>query len=185
VWLVCKPSLQVVDGGPRNEMSISFQLFRPDGVPLVADNLKSDNAHRVTVSAAGDYKLCFDNSASRFSSKVVFFDLIIERDSDDGDEEEDEEDEEEKEQLKRIFGANPTDADVYDMKVEDILDALRAIKDKMTRSRRFQDQIRSFESRDRSVAEHNFERVNFYSTMHVFGKSTTMCEAPILNCNAP
>jgi protein ERP2 len=37
---------QVVDGGPRNEMSITFKLSRPDGVPLVADMLKSDNAHR-------------------------------------------------------------------------------------------------------------------------------------------
>ena len=57
--------------------------------------------------------------------------------------------------------------DSFFVQVNDIQDALRAIRDKITRSRHFQDQIRNQEFRDRSIAEHNFERVNFWSMVHM------------------
>ena len=37
----------------------------------------------------GDYRFCFDNSFSRMSPKVVFFELIAERDDDDEDDDDD------------------------------------------------------------------------------------------------
>ncbi len=36
----------------------------------------------------GDYRLCFDNSISRFSSKIVFFEVIIESEGDGEDDNE-------------------------------------------------------------------------------------------------
>ena len=145
---------QVVDGGRQNDLTIDFKVLRPsNGIPLFVDVGKSDNAHRVTVDEAGDFKLCFDNSRSRFSDKIVFFELIVEGDEDGegafeyGDD------------VVKV-----ADSDYVDVKVEDIEEALRAIKDKVTRSRHFQDQIRAHEFRDRSVAERNFERVNFWSS---------------------
>lgn len=35
---------------------------------------------RIEVKAAGDYKICFDNSASHFSLKTIYFSISIESD---------------------------------------------------------------------------------------------------------
>lgn len=35
-------------------------------------------ACRVEPTEAGDYQICFDNSFSRFSEKMVFFEVILE-----------------------------------------------------------------------------------------------------------
>lgn len=51
--------------------------------------------------------------------------------------------------------------------VQDIQEALKVIHEKVSKSRHFQDQIRNHEFRDRSIAERNFERVNFWSTVHL------------------
>ena len=55
----------------------------------------------------GDYKACWDNSISRFNSKLVFFEVGVERE--DGAEVWDDIDHE--------FG---TETEVYDMKLQDI-----------------------------------------------------------------
>ena len=44
---------------------------------------------------------------------------------------------------------------------------LKKIKDDITKARHLQDQIRVTDLKDRSIAEHNFERVNFMSTVYV------------------
>ena len=45
--------------------------------------------------------------------------------------------------------------------------ALRLIKERVAGAKRHQDQIRAQEFRDRSIAEHNFERVNFWSILQL------------------
>eukprot|EP00096_Caligus_rogercresseyi_P009891 TRINITY_DN3460_c0_g1_i2.p1 TRINITY_DN3460_c0_g1~~TRINITY_DN3460_c0_g1_i2.p1 ORF type:complete len:232 (-),score=74.48 TRINITY_DN3460_c0_g1_i2:231-926(-) len=150
---------QVVDGGSRNELDITFRIFRPDdGMILVSDFKKSDNAHRTAVDASGDYKLCFDNTHSRFANKIVFFELII--DADGGEEDEDSEADE----GLRIKNDEGLDDDIQ---VGNIDKALKIMKEHISRSRHFQDLIRATEYRDRSVAEHNFENVNFWSMLHL------------------
>ena len=145
----------MVDGGRQNEMEINFKILRPNGVPLTADFRKAENTHRSTVEEAGDYKICFDNSISTYSNKLVFFELIVESADDDA--------------VEEIFaGTAPDDEEEhYDVKIQDIHEALRTIKDHITRSRGFQEKIRAHEFRDRSIAEHNFERVNFWSILQL------------------
>lgn len=41
------------------------------------------------------------------------------------------------------------------------------VRGKLTRAQEFQDQLRTFEARDRNTAEGNFTRVNFWSAVHV------------------
>ena len=130
--------------------------MRPNGVPLISEFRKSDHTHRKSIDAPGDYKICFDNSASRFHSKIVYFEVIVESEDDDDHDE-----------FGNSGGIERGDAADYGADVADIEEALRGIKDRMQRSRHFQDQIRNFEFRDRSVAEHNYERVNFWSTVQV------------------
>ena len=40
---------------------------------------------RAETDIEGDYKFCFDNSFSRMSPKVVFFELITDHDDEEGD----------------------------------------------------------------------------------------------------
>lgn len=63
------------------------------------------------MSESGDYKICWDNSYSRFNSKTVFFGLIIESDDDN-----------DQEALwgEGIQGSPYKEEDIYEMKVEDI-----------------------------------------------------------------
>ncbi len=51
--------------------------------------------------------------------------------------------------------------------VEDIKRMLKSIHSQMKDSIKFQEMIRVFEFRDRSVAERNYERVNFWSVIHI------------------
>lgn len=88
-------------------MEINFRLVKPNGVPVVADNRRPDNTHRHTVREAGDYQICFDNTISRFSPKVIFFELLVEKEGDDDDEDDGE--------IKQIFTGVAEEQ--YDMKV--------------------------------------------------------------------
>ena len=65
----------------HNSVVVDFacRILRPNGVPLISEFRKSDHTHRKSIDAPGDYKICFDNSASRFHSKIVYFEVIVER----------------------------------------------------------------------------------------------------------
>ena len=54
------------------------------------------------------------------------------------------------------------ETDDYD-EVEEMGVSLKLIRERVTKSRQLQEQIRAHEFRDRSIAERNFERVNFWS----------------------
>ena len=56
--------------------------------------------------------------------------------------------------------------DDYD-EVEEMSSSLKFIKEKLKKTRHLQEQIRAHEFRDRSIAEHNFERVNFWSVIQL------------------
>ena len=76
-------------------------------MPLLADFRKSDNTHRTTVKESGDYKICFDNSLSRFSGKIVFFEIIVESNEDD----------EKDDEVGVIFAGQEKESELYDVKV--------------------------------------------------------------------
>lgn len=46
-------------------------------------------------------------------------------------------------------------------------DSVAKVRGKLIRAQEFQDHIRTFEARDRNIAESNFSRVNFWSGVHV------------------
>ena len=49
------------------------------------------------------------------------------------------------------------------MKVQDIQDIIQNVKNRMGKARQLQDMLRSFEARDRNLAEMNNSRVNLFS----------------------
>lgn len=150
---------QVIDGGNTlnqlGDLDINFRITSPRGQPLVAEFKKMDGAHSHVIEELGDYKICFDNQYSYLASKTVYFELVNENEDEDYDD------------LAGIFEDDDTYTDYYEVQVSDIEAKLKKIKEDIAKARHLQDLIRVTDLKDRSVMEHNFERVNFMSTFYV------------------
>uniref|UniRef100_A0A182M7X7 Separase n=1 Tax=Anopheles culicifacies TaxID=139723 RepID=A0A182M7X7_9DIPT len=147
---------QVIDGG-HGDLDISFELAEVTGRTIFADYKKSDNIHRFPVPYDGEYKFCFDNSFSRANSKTVFFELIIEREG--------EQEEANWSDIDLLEGLTPEE--FYEMKVQDMEDAIKRVRNNLTKARQLQDLLRSHEARDRNVAEENYFKVNVWSFFQI------------------
>lgn len=150
---------QVIDGG-QGEIDISFHLATPTGRIIVSDIKKPENSHRTEASEEGDYRMCWDNTFSHFNSKTVFFEIIVESDDDDDDDEKDPWDID-----FEKYGVSPEE--LYDMKIQDIQDAMMRVRSQLIKVRHIQDTLRAFEARDRNVAESNYVRVNSWSIIQI------------------
>ncbi|KAF2879209.1 hypothetical protein ILUMI_26964 [Ignelater luminosus] len=148
---------QVIDGG-HGDLDITFRLSEPTGRILYADFKKSENNHRTEAAQTGDYKFCFDNTFSSYNTKTVFFELIVERDDDEWGSEENTD-------INKIEGLSSEE--VYDLKVQDIQEVIGRVRNHLTKARHLQDMFKSYEARDRNVAEENFFKVNSFSLVQV------------------
>jgi len=148
---------QVIDGGDgqMSELDINFKMLSPRGHPLVAEFKKSEGTHSQLIEEHGDYKICFDNTFSYLSSKTIYFEVLNENE------------EEEYDELKDIFGDEEVDAEYYEVSVAEIEVKLKKIKDDISKAKHQQDLIRITDLKDRSIMEHNFERVNTMSMFYV------------------
>uniref|UniRef100_UPI0037E7E64D transmembrane emp24 domain-containing protein 1b n=1 Tax=Semicossyphus pulcher TaxID=241346 RepID=UPI0037E7E64D len=143
---------QVIGGAG---MDVDFTILTPEGVRVVIDSRRSDAVHVVEPTVAGDYQICFDNSFSRFSEKMVFFEIIIEGQGGDvgGDEE--------------WAGLDEPDGSLLEYKLEDIRESMDSLHKRLERSRQMQTVLRAFEARDRNLLEDNLWRVSFWSCASV------------------
>jgi len=148
---------QVVDGGDgqMSELDLNFRVIHPRGHPLEAVFKKSDGTFSQKMKDLGDYKICFDNTFSLLSSKTVYFEVINENEDEEYDD------------LAGIFDEDHTESEIYEMKVVDIEQSIAKIKKDIAKARHMQDMIRVTDMKDRTVMEHNFERVNFMSVVYI------------------
>ncbi|XP_042577309.1 transmembrane emp24 domain-containing protein 1-like [Cyprinus carpio] len=140
---------QVIAG---SGLDVGFTLISPHGYRLVSDFRKSDGIHTVDPTEEGDYRICFDNSFSHISEKMVYVEVIV-----DGPEEDDENDED--------WAALAEPEDLLEYKLEDIRDTMDAVHKNLERSRQLQTTLRAFEARDRYLLEDNLWRVSFWSSV--------------------
>jgi len=155
---------QVVDGG---DLDISFQAFDPKGKQLFTDHRQEDGLHSVVAESnpGGDFQICFDNRHSRFQAKTVFFEFFIM----DDDYEYDDYDSEE----YLDFQKNLKKDDYEEDTLKSLTDRLHKIKQNHGKTMQYQAFIRAHEARDRNVIEHNYERVNFWSAIHMLAMICT------------
>uniref|UniRef100_A0A8C4ZBI5 GOLD domain-containing protein n=1 Tax=Gadus morhua TaxID=8049 RepID=A0A8C4ZBI5_GADMO len=139
---------QVISGAG---MDVDFTILSPQGFQLISEFRRSDGVHMVEPTEAGDYQICFDNSFSRFSEKIVFFEVIIEGQG--GDTAMDEE----------LGGLVEPDGSLLEYKLEDIRESMDSVHRRLERSRQMQTALRAFEARDRNLLENNLWRVSFWS----------------------
>ncbi|XP_041838170.1 transmembrane emp24 domain-containing protein 1b [Melanotaenia boesemani] len=136
-------------------MDVDFTIISPEGIRLILESRRSDGVHVVEPTVEGDYEICFDNSFSRFSEKMVFFEIIIEGQGGDvgGDEE--------------WPGLEEPDGSLLEYKLDDIRDSMDSLHRRLERSRQMQTVLRAFEARDRNLLEDNLWRVSFWSCASV------------------
>ncbi|XP_013420365.1 transmembrane emp24 domain-containing protein 1 [Lingula anatina] len=141
---------QVIDGG---DIDIDFAIEAPSGRVLITDRRRSDAVHKVTTEETGDYQICFDNSFSRFSRKLVFFEIVY--------------DDDEVNEIENAWENLKESPELADIKLEDFKSVMDSVKANMDKIISYQNIFRVLEARDRSTQEHNFERVNFYAPLQL------------------
>ncbi|CAK6963129.1 transmembrane emp24 domain-containing protein 1-like [Scomber scombrus] len=142
---------QVIAG---SGLDVGFALISPSGHRLASDFRRSDGIHMVDPTEDGDYRVCFDNSFSKLSEKMVFFEVIINRHSG-----------------TRGGRDEWADAAVPENLVEYRLEDIRAMMDlvyeRLERTRQVQTMLKAFEARDRYLLEDNLWRVSFWSCLNL------------------
>lgn len=136
-------------------LDVGFALISPSGHRLVSDFRRSDGIHMTDPTEDGDYRLCFDNSFSKLSEKMVFFGVVV--NSQNG-----------------VGGGREEWADVavtdslVEYKLEDIRMKMDSVHQNLERTRQVQTLLRAFEARDRYLLEDNLWRVSFWSCVTLF-----------------
>ncbi|XP_038640504.1 transmembrane emp24 domain-containing protein 1-like [Scyliorhinus canicula] len=136
---------QVIGGAG---LDVDFTVFSPNGESLISESRKSDGVHMIDPTIIGDYKICFDNSFSTISEKLIFFEVIFD------DAEED---------WSEIAGPE----EILDIKIDDIKESIGNMNTKLAKSVQIQAILRAFEARDRNLQEGNSGRVNFWSAVNL------------------
>ncbi|XP_074553306.1 transmembrane emp24 domain-containing protein 1a [Halichoeres trimaculatus] len=142
-------SYQVIAG---SGLDVGFSLISPSGYKLASDFRRSDGLHMVHLTEEGDYRLCFDNSFSKLSKKMVFFEVIINNPNIPGDGQD---------QWADI--ARPESPVEY--KLKDIRESMDSVYQQLERTLKLQAVLRAFEARDRYLLEDNLWRVSFWSCL--------------------
>ncbi|XP_078387383.1 transmembrane emp24 domain-containing protein 1-like [Cetorhinus maximus] len=135
---------QVIGGAG---LDVDFAVFSPNGESLVMESRRSDGVHMIEPTIIGDYKICFDNSFSTISEKLIFFEVIFD----------------DAEDWSEILEPE----ELLDIKIDDIKESIGNMNTKLTKSVQIQAILRAFEARDRNLQEGNLGRVNFWSAVNL------------------
>ncbi|XP_050954439.1 transmembrane emp24 domain-containing protein 1b [Labeo rohita] len=135
-------------------MDVDFSILSPQGIHLVSEFRRSDGVHMVEPTEAGDYQICFDNSFSRFSEKMVFFEVILDNPSNDAGADDE-------------WAGLGEPENLLEYKLDDIKESMETVHRRLERSRQMQTVLRAFEARDRNLLEDNLWRVSFWSCVNL------------------
>lgn len=114
--------------------------------------------HRVEPLMDGDYRVCFDNSFSRMTPKVLFFEIYADAADDHIDE------------FRELAGdiEIPTEEqEQLDMTVKDIQVILGRVHVNLEKATKWQALLRAFEARDRNLLDNNMPRVQNFSMLQL------------------
>ncbi|XP_031168424.1 transmembrane emp24 domain-containing protein 1a [Sander lucioperca] len=142
---------QVIAG---SGLDVGFALISPSGYRLVSDFRRSDGIHMVDLTEGGDYRLCFDNSFSKLSEKMVFFEVIINGQSSAGG-------------GQNEWADVATTESMLEYKLEDIKTRMDSVYQHLERSRQVLTVLRALEARDRYLLEDNLWQVSFWSCLNL------------------
>lgn len=135
-------------------MDVDFSVVSPQGIHLISEFRRSDGVHMVEPTEEGDYQICFDNTFSRFSEKMVFFEVILDHPSNDAGADDE-------------WAGLGEPESILEYKLDDIKESMETVHRRLERSRQMQTFLRAFEARDRNLLEDNLWRVSFWSCVNL------------------
>lgn len=135
-------------------MDVDFSVVSPQGIHLISEFRRSDGVHMVDPTEEGDYQICFDNTFSRFSEKMVFFEVILDHPSNDAGADDE-------------WAGLGEPESILEYKLDDIKESMETVHRRLERSRQMQTFLRAFEARDRNLLEDNLWRVSFWSCVNL------------------
>jgi len=151
---------QVVSGG---DLDISVWVSTPSNRVIAHHQRKVTGNPTFKTDESGEYRICFDNSFSRFASKQVHFYLGL-RDNDNFV------DPNFNTESTSEFNNQKLSQDQLgelDDKVQTFKDAFSRIYNGLEKAQVHMTSFRIYEQADREIMEKNFERVNFYSMVNI------------------
>ena len=139
--------------GQYGELDINFRVTAPlvkkEGgsvaTVLHSENKQGEGRHVFHPETIGDYKTCFDNKYSYLNTKTVYFSIETEE-------------VEEEEVVKNFF--LEFEEQQYHEASEEIQQRLKRMSLELSNSLYLQNKIKATNTKDRSLAEANFSRVN-------------------------
>ncbi|MBN3299587.1 TMED1 protein, partial [Amia calva] len=134
-------------------MDVDFTINNPNGYQLISEFRKSDGVHTVEPTDEGDYQICFDNTFSKFSEKMVFFEVIFEGPGGDAGQDD--------------WSQMTEPESLLEYKLEDIRESVESVHRRLERSMHFQNVLRAYEARDRILQDDNLWRVTFWSCLNM------------------
>ncbi|CAG5135798.1 unnamed protein product [Candidula unifasciata] len=146
---------QVIDGG---DLDIDMMVAGPDNRIYHTEQRKTENVVGFKTTSEGDYRVCFDNTFSRISSKIVYFEIFAEDGKDDDGADDDND--------NLTFEGENIQGQL-DMTVQEFVGILERAKKNLENSVQVQTLIRVHEAKDRNVQEANFFLVNLFSSLQL------------------
>ncbi|PAV77884.1 hypothetical protein WR25_05914 [Diploscapter pachys] len=146
---------QVIDGG---DLNVNFMLLLGANI-IVQDKMKTDGSHRINIDQTGDYQVCFDNTFSYQTRKVVFFEIFLFDANGNIDE-------------PSVAGLAKPDDQLQEkmrqvgMTITDFHTGANRVKASLNKIEYYQALMRAQEARDRAIMNANFDRVTFWSLVH-------------------
>lgn len=142
-------------------MFTNFQITGPDNKVIFTELRKNGGQAQFKTENDGEYKLCFDNSFSRFAEKQVFFFIASVDPFEDPHFEQKKEFDQNKAQVKDDLGE-------LEHKVESFKDSFTRVTRNLETAQHIQNIFKAYEMIDRSLMEQSYERVNFWSIINIF-----------------
>jgi len=146
----------------NNDITVRLETPYPSFQQLYQDYMVKSGEFVGNIEEDGDYRICFDNRNSRWSDKTVWFEVQVEDPEDDYDD--DYIDTDEWDKMKEL---NEDTMSMFEMKVDDIKTMLHTIRLKINKIRHFFFMHSGSMSKDTNQVDSNFERINFWSTVHL------------------
>jgi len=146
----------------QNDITVKVQTPYPSFQPLYQDFMVKRGEYSGVVEEDGDYRICLDNRASRWSDKTVWFEVQVEDPEDDYDDDYIDADD-----WESIRGNNEDTESLFSMKVEEIKSSVHMVRLNINKIRHFFFMHAGQMSKDTNQVDANFERINFWSVVHL------------------
>jgi len=146
----------------QNDITVRVQSPHPSFKTLFHDEMSKQGNFNEDLQEEGDYRICLDNSRSRWSDKTVWFEIQVEDPHDDYDD-----DYMEEEDWEKIKAVGDDTEKLFDMTVEEIQNTVHSVRIRVNKIRHGSYLLGAHMSKDTNQVLANLERINFWSAVNL------------------